>query len=88
MNNVIENNKFRVENQTQIDLDEIKLINMIASNSFFIYFFIGVAIFNHLYYLSFALFAFLLTFNIQKQQAKNKVKEEIVKDLNLVSMII
>lgn len=79
------NNKFRVENQTQIDLDEIKLINMIASNSFFIYIFIGVAIFNHLYYLSFALFAFLLTFNIQKQQAKNKIKDEIVKDLNLVS---
>ncbi|MFW2441713.1 TraM recognition domain-containing protein [Aliarcobacter butzleri] len=84
-NNVIDNNKFRVENQTQIDLDEIKLINMIASNSFFIYIFICVAIFNHLYYLAFALFAFLLTFNIQKQQAKNKIKEEIVKDLNLVS---
>ena len=46
-NNVIDNNKFRVENQTQIDLDEIKLINMIASNSFFIYIFIGVAMFNH-----------------------------------------
>lgn len=84
-NNVIDNNKFRVENQTQIDLDEIKLINMIASNSFFIYIFIGVAMFNHLYYLAFALFAFTLTFNIQKQQAKNKIKEEIVKDLNLVS---
>ncbi|MFW2578770.1 hypothetical protein [Aliarcobacter butzleri] len=84
-NNVIDNNKFRVENQTQIDLDEIKLINMIESNSFFIYIFICVAIFNHLYYLSFALFAFTLTFNIQKQQAKNKIKEEIVKDLNLVS---
>lgn len=84
-NNVIDNNKFRVENQTQIDLDEIKLINMIASNSFFIYIFIGVAIFNHLYYLAFSLFAFTLTFNIQKQQAKNKIKEEIVKDLNLVS---
>lgn len=84
-NNVIDNNKFRVENQTQIDLDQIKLINMIASNSFFIYIFIGVAMFNHLYYLAFALFAFTLTFNIQKQQATNKIKEEIVKDLNLIS---
>lgn len=84
-NNVIDNNKFRVENQTQIDLGEIKLINMIASNSFFIYIFIGVAMFNHLYYLAFALFAFTLTFNIQKQQAKIRVKNELIKDLNLVS---
>ncbi len=83
--NVIDNNKFRVENQTQIDLDEIKLINMIASNSFFIYIFIGVAMFNHLYYLAFTLFTFTLTFNIQKQQAKVKVKNELISDLNLVS---
>ena len=66
-NNVIDNNKFRVENQTQIDLDEIKLINMIASNSFFIYFFIGVAIFNHLYYLSFEINFFLFHHNYQRQ---------------------
>ncbi|WNL27703.1 TraM recognition domain-containing protein [Arcobacter cryaerophilus gv. pseudocryaerophilus] len=85
MNNLIDNNKFRVENQTQVDLDEIKLINLISSNSFFVYIFIGVAIFNNLYYLAFALFAFILTFKIQNQQAKNKIKEEIVKDLNLVS---
>lgn len=85
MSKIIDNNKFRVENQTQIDLDEIKLINMIASNSFFIYIFVGVAIFSHLYYLAFALFAFTLTFNMQRQIAKNKIKEEIVKDLNLVS---
>ncbi len=84
-NNVINNNKFRIENSTQVDLDDIKLINIITSNYFFIYIFIGVAIFNHLYYLAFGLFVFTLTFNIQKQQAKNKVKEEIVKDLNLVS---
>ena len=85
MNNLIDNNKFRVENQTQVDLDDIKLINLISSNSFFVYIFIGVAIFNNLYYLAFALFAFILTFKIQNQQAKNKIKEEIVKDLNLVS---
>lgn len=85
MSKIVDNNKFRVENQTQIDIDEIKLINMISSNSFFIYIFIGVAMFNHLYYLGFSLFAFTLTFNMQKQIAKNKIKDEIVKDLNLVS---
>jgi hypothetical protein len=85
MSKIVDNNKFRVENQTQIDIDEIKLINMISSNSFFLYIFIGVAMFNHLYYLGFTLFAFILTFNMQKQIAKNKIKDEIVKDLNLVS---
>lgn len=85
MNKIIDNNKFRVENQTQVDIDEIKLINMIASNAFFVYFFIGIAMFNHLYYLAFALFAFTLTFNAQKQIAKNKTKEELIKDLALVS---
>ena len=85
MSKIVDNNKFRLENQTQVDIDEIKLINMIASNLFFIYIFIGVAVFNHLYYLAFALFAFTLTFNIQKQIAKNKVKEELIKDLALVS---
>lgn len=85
MSKIIDNNKFRLENQTKVDIDEIRLINMIASNLFFIYIFIGVAIFNNLYYLAFALFAFTLTFNIQKQIAKNKVKEELVKNLALVS---
>ena len=85
MSKIIDNNKFRVENQTQVDVDKIKLIDMISSNSFFLYIFIGVAMFNHLYYLAFALFSFTLTFNAQKQIAKNKTKEEIVKDLNLVS---
>ena len=36
MSKIIDNNKFRLENQTQVDIDEIKLINMIASNLFFI----------------------------------------------------
>lgn len=85
MSKIIDNNKFRLENQTKVDIDEIKLINMIASNLFFIYIFIGVAIFSHLYYLAFALFVFTLTFNIQKQMVKNKVKEELVKELALVS---
>lgn len=85
MSKIIDNNKFRVENQTQIDVDEIKLINMISSNSFFLYIFIGVAMFNHLYYLGFTLFVFTLTFNMQRQIAKNKIKNEIVKDLNLIS---
>ena len=85
MNKIIDNNKFRVENQTQIDVDEIKLINMISSNSFFLYIFIGITMFNHLYYLGFTLFAFTLTFNMQRQIAKNKIKNEIVKDLNLIS---
>ena len=85
MNKIIDNNKFRVENQTQIDVDEIKLINMISSNSFFLYIFIGIPMFNHLYYLGFTLFAFTLTFNMQRQIAKNKIKNEIVKDLNLIS---
>ena len=85
MSKIIDNNKFRVENQTQIDVDEIKLINMISSNSFFLYIFIGITMFNHLYYLGFTLFAFTLTFNMQRQIAKNKIKNEIVKDLNLIS---
>jgi len=85
MSKIVDNNKFRVENQTQIDIDEIKLINMISSNSFFLYIFIGVAMFNHLYYLGFTLFAFILTFNMQKQITKNKVKNELIKDLNLIS---
>ena len=85
MSKIIDNNKFRVENQTEIDVDEIKLINMISSNSFFLYIFIGVAMFNHLYYLGFTLFAFILTFNMQKQITKNKVKNELIKDLNLIS---
>ena len=80
MSKIVDNNKFRVENQTQIDVDEIKLINMISSNSFFLYIFIGVSMFNHLYYLAFTLFAFILTFNMQKQIAKNKIKDEIVRD--------
>ncbi|MCT7570411.1 TraG/TraD/VirD4 family protein [Aliarcobacter butzleri] len=85
MSKIIDNNKFRLENQTQLDIDEVKLINMIASNLFFIYILIGIAIFNHLYSLAFALFAYTFTFNIQKQIARNKVKHELTKDLNLVS---
>lgn len=85
MSKIIDNNKFRLENQTQLDIDEVKLINMIACNLFFIYILIGIAIFNHLYSLAFALFAYTFTFNIQKQIARNKVKHELTKDLNLVS---
>lgn len=62
MSKIVDNNKFRLENQTQVDIDEIKPLAMIASNLFFIYIFIGVAVFNHLYYLAFALFRFYINF--------------------------
>ncbi|MEV9499780.1 hypothetical protein [Aliarcobacter butzleri] len=84
MSKIIDNNKYRVENATAVDIDEVKLISMISSNSFFIYIFICIALFNHLYYFAFTLFAFTLTFNVQKQIAKNKVKAELITDLGLV----
>lgn len=81
----IDTNKVRVENHTEIDIEDIKLINMIASNSFFIYLFIVISLFNNLYYLAFALFVFTLTFNVQKEIVKNKTKLELVKELDLIS---
>ena len=50
MSKIVDNSKFRVENQTKVDIDVIKLIDMIASNLFFIYIFIGIAAFNNLFY--------------------------------------
>ncbi|MCT7566047.1 TraM recognition domain-containing protein [Aliarcobacter butzleri] len=85
MSKTIDNNKVRVENQTEIDIDSFKLFNMISSNNFFIYIFIIISIYNNLYYLAFSLFVFTLTFEFQKQISKNKAKEKIIKDLNLVS---
>ncbi len=85
MSKIIDTSKVRVENQTEVDIDIFKLINMISANNFFIYIFIFIAMYNNLYYVAFALFVFTLTFNLQKQIEKNKMKEEIVKDLNLVS---
>ncbi len=85
MSKIIDTNKVRVENQTEIDIDFFKLINMISANNFFIYIFIFIAMYNNLYYVAFSLFVFTLSFNVQKQIAKNKMKEEIIKDLNLVS---
>ena len=66
MSKIVDNSKFRVENQTKVDIDEIKLIDMISSTLFFIWIFIAVAIFNSIYYLAFSLFIFALTFKIQK----------------------
>ena len=85
MSKIVDNSKFRVENQTKVDIDEIKLIDMISSTLFFIWIFIAVAIFNSIYYLAFSLFIFVLTFKIQKEIVKNKIKYVLVKDLNLVS---
>ncbi|MCG3715649.1 hypothetical protein L5F64_08665, partial [Aliarcobacter butzleri] len=85
MSKIVDNSKFRVENQTKVDIDEIKLIDMISSTVFFIWIFIAVAIFNSMHYLAFSLFIFVLTFKIQKEIVKNKIKYVLVKDLNLVS---
>ncbi|MDK2047768.1 hypothetical protein [Aliarcobacter butzleri] len=85
MSKIVDNSKFRVENQTKVDIDEIKLIDMIASNLFFIYIFIGIAAFNNLFYLAFALFVYCLSFKVQKEIVKNKIKDELIQDLDLVS---
>lgn len=85
MSKIIDTNKVRLQNQTEIDIDDIKLINMIASNSFFIYLFMIISLFNNLYYLAFALFVFTLSFNLQKEIAKNQIKHELVKELDLIS---
>ena len=85
MSKIVDNSKFRVENQTKVDIDVIKLIDMIASNLFFIYIFIGIAAFNNLFYLAFALFVYCLSFKVQKEIVKNKIKDELIQDLDLVS---
>ncbi len=85
MSKIVDNSKFIVENQTKVDIDEIKLIDMISSNIFAIYIFIAIAAINNMYYLAFALFVFVFTFTIQKERIKNKSQDELVKDLNLVA---
>ena len=78
-------NKTRVVNFTAKDENKEILIRQISSNSFFIYCFILVAIFNHLYWLAFALFIFTLSFKIQIQIAKNQRKEKILENLDLIN---
>ena len=40
---------------------------------------------KNLFYLAFALFVYCLSFKVQKEIVKNKIKDELIQDLDLVS---
>ncbi|WP_428023940.1 hypothetical protein [Arcobacter sp.] len=82
----IDNGEIRVNSFTKIDRSEDLLIEDLYSS----YFMFGLVLIifgflSKIYFISFAYFLYFLSFKFQKNLYKNKNKEKIVKNINLIS---